>query len=134
MATPMPPIVLSDQDVLRLEQLSDAPDLRQQAAVTRLLAEISRARIVPASEVPSDVVTMNAAVICTDEVTGARRRFTLVYPRQADIAQGRVSVLSPVGMALLGLRIGQSIEWPAPAGSPLRLTVTDCAAVVEGAA
>lgn len=133
MATQMPPIVLSDEDVARLERLSDIPELRQDPSVTQLLAEISRARIVPARHMPADVVTMNSSVVCLDGHTGRERRLTLVYPHDADIARGRVSVLSPVGTALLGLRIGQSIDWPAPTGSPLRLTVTERVAVEEPA-
>lgn len=128
MGTQMPPIVLSDRDVGRLEQLLDAPERRRDAAAAELSAEIARARVLPASELPADVVSMHSRVVCTDDVAGIERRVTLVYPREADIARGRVSVLSPVGMALLGLRIGQTIEWPTPAGNRLRLTVTECAA------
>lgn len=128
MVTKMPPIVLSDEDVARLERLSESPALRREPAVAQLLAEISRASVLPADQLPDDVVGMNSSVVCREGHTGAERRFTLVYPRDADIARGRVSVLSPVGIALLGLRVGQSIDWPAPAGNPLRLTVTGCTA------
>ena len=122
MTSKMPSIVLSDKDVVRLERLSDSPQFRRDSTVTQLLAEIARARVLPASELPRDVVSMNSTVECLDERSGTARRLTLVYPHDADIAQVRVSVLSPVGMALLGLRVGQSIDWPAPSGS-LRLTV-----------
>lgn len=121
----MPPIVLSDEDAVRLEQLTDSPGLQTMAGIPQLRAEIARARIVPAKKLPRDVVAMNATVACFDERTGTARWLTLVYPRDADIAQSRVSVLSPVGTALLGLRVGQSIEWPTPGGQPLRLTVAD---------
>jgi regulator of nucleoside diphosphate kinase len=129
MTTKLPPIVLSDEDVARLEQLADRPELRHEPAIAQLLVEIGRARVVPARQVPSDVVTMNSIVLCREDNTGAERCLTLVYPHEADIARGRVSVLSPVGLALLGLRKGQSIDWPVPAGHPLRLTVTDTAVV-----
>lgn len=125
MTSKMPPIVLSDADVDRLELLANSPALRGDTAVAHLLGEIARARVLPASELPANVVNMNSSVVCVDEHTGRARRLTLVYPWEADIAQGRVSVLSPVGMALLGLRVGQSIDWPAPAGNPLRLTVAE---------
>ena len=127
MGASMPPIVLSEQDATRLEQLVDAPDRRRDSAAAELLAEIARAQVLPAGNLPADVVSMHSSVVCIDDVTGVERRVTLVYPGEADITRGRVSVLSPVGMALLGLRIGQSIEWPAPAGNRLRLTVTGCA-------
>ena len=124
MTSKMPPIVLSDEDAVRLEQLADSPELRRVPAVAQLQAELARARVLPANELPRDVVAMNASLACVEERSGRARRLTLVYPREADIARGRVSVLSPVGMALLGLRVGQSIDWPAPAGRALRLTVT----------
>jgi regulator of nucleoside diphosphate kinase len=132
-AAKLPPIVLSADDVERLEQLSDKPELRHEPAIAHLLSEIARARVLPANQVPSDVVTMNSSVICLEAHTGAQRRLTLVYPHEADIAHGRVSVLSPVGTALLGLRVGQSIDWPARTGHPIRLTVTNCAALAESA-
>ena len=124
MTSKMPPIVLSREDAVRLERLADSPELRRVPAVAQLQAELARARVLPANELPNDVVAMNASLACIEERSGTARRLTLVYPGEADIAQGRVSVLSPVGMALLGLRVGQSIDWPAPAGRALRLTVT----------
>lgn len=124
MTSKLPPIVMSAEDSVRLEQLADSPGLRTMSGVAQLQAEIARASILPAKEMPRDVVTMNASVQCVDERTGIERRLTLVYPGAADIAHGRVSVLSPVGLALLGLRVGQSIDWRAP-GQTLRLTVTD---------
>lgn len=60
---------------------------------------------------------------CEDQLQGERHQLTLVYPHEADAAQGRVSVLAPVGSALLGLAVGQSIDWQAPGGRPLRLRV-----------
>ena len=133
MTTKMPPIVLGDVDVARLEMIADERGAHPVAAAAQLRAELARARVVPARKLPSDVVAMNASISCVDERTGTARRLTLVYPHEADIARGRVSVLSPVGMALLGLRVGQSIEWPAPAGA-LRLTVTDVRRAASGAA
>jgi regulator of nucleoside diphosphate kinase len=134
MTSKMPPIVLSREDAARLEQLADSPELRRAPAVARLQAELARARVLPASELPRDVVAMNASLDCVEERSGTARRLTLVYPREADIARGRVSVLSPVGMALLGLRVGQSIDWPAPSGRALRLRVTAVDGDVGGTA
>jgi regulator of nucleoside diphosphate kinase len=131
MTTNMPPIVLGDVDVARLELLAESRGAHPAAAAAQLRAELARARVVPTRKLPPDVVAMNASIACVDERTGTPRRLTLVYPHEADIARGRVSVLSPVGMALLGLRVGQSIEWPAPAGA-LRLTVTDVRRAATG--
>ena len=124
MSDAMPSIVLSEPDASRLERLADLPESRRLPAMVQLREELARARVMPAAELPSDVVTMNSSLDCVDEGTGTTRTLTLVYPGEANIAQGRVSVLSPVGMALLGLRVGQTIDWPVPAGKFVRLTVT----------
>ncbi|HLS87061.1 MAG TPA: nucleoside diphosphate kinase regulator [Burkholderiales bacterium] len=88
-----------------------------------LRGELERAIVVSDEAMPSDVVTMYSRVVYVDERTGAEREVVLVYPSQADAAAGRVSVLAPVGTALLGLSAGQSIEWPFPDGSVRRLHV-----------
>jgi regulator of nucleoside diphosphate kinase len=85
--------------------------------------ELERATIVPAAGVPPGVVTMNSRVRYFDEHTGVCREIELVYPEHADIADAKVSVLAPVGTALLGLEVGQSIDWPFPSGEMRRLRV-----------
>ena len=81
-----------------------------------LEAELKRARIVPAEDVPRDVVTMNSKVLLYDLDTREREVFTLVYPWQADADNYRISVLAPVGTAMIGCRVGDVIKWPVPAG------------------
>lgn len=88
-----------------------------------LLEEISRATIHRADRIPGNVVTMNAEVEFVDEASGATRIVQLVYPRQADIAANRISILTPVGAGLIGLRDGQSILWPDREGNERRLTI-----------
>lgn len=102
------PPVVSSADLLRLRQwpLSD-----------ELADEIDRAIVVPQELVPDDVVTMHTRCTYIDEVTGTQREIELVYPDEADPARGRISVLTPVGSALLGLRVGQEIAWNFPDGS-----------------
>lgn len=90
----------------------------------QLAEELDRADIVAPEHVPDDVVTMHAQVRYVDESTGEQRSVVLVYPDEADASHGRISVLSPVGAALLGLATGQSIEWTFPNG-PRRLRVVD---------
>ncbi len=118
-------ITLTDADFERLAHLVDAfgPELLD--AIDGLEAELGRARVVPSREVPPDVVTMNSRVRYVDESDGAVRELTIVYPKAADAAEARVSVLAPVGAALLGLRVGQSIEWPLPDGRRKRYRVVD---------
>ena len=85
--------------------------------------ELSRAKIVSQKEIPSDVVTMNSKIRFLDEETLKETEITLVYPKDADVTKGKVSILAPVGTALIGLRIGQSIDWPMPNKARRRLKV-----------
>ncbi len=78
--------------------------------------EIDRARTVSASRVPEDVVTMNSRVRMTDLATSKEMTYTLVFPRDADFTQGKISVLAPIGTAILGYRVGDVIEWNVPGG------------------
>jgi regulator of nucleoside diphosphate kinase len=83
----------------------------------QLQRELDRAIVVSSEAVPGDVATMNSRVLYVDETTGERRSVTIVYPLDADASKGMVSVLAPVGAALLGLSIGQAIDWEYPNGS-----------------
>jgi regulator of nucleoside diphosphate kinase len=88
-----------------------------------LLRELDRAIVVSPEALPADVVTMNSRVVYSDETAGVRRLITIVYPGDADEGAGRISVLSPLGTALLGLSIGQAIDWDFPDGSRRTLRV-----------
>lgn len=107
-------IIITDADLERLMAVVDQNDTSASAA---LEAELQRATVVKPAVVPPDVVTMNSEVVYEDCETGARRQVRLVYPKDADARLGRVSVLAPIGSALLGLRVGQSIEWAVPNGT-----------------
>ena len=82
----------------------------------RLQSELDRAIVVSSEAVPGDVVTMGSQVRYVDEATGLRRLVQVVYPAEANASEGKVSVLAPVGAALLGLSAGQAIEWDFPDG------------------
>ncbi len=88
-----------------------------------LLDEIDRATICDRTDIPPDVVTMGSSVTFLDEKSGAQRTVRLVYPADADIAAGRMSILTPVGAGLIGLSVGQSINWPDRGGIEHRLTI-----------
>ncbi|HYG07347.1 MAG TPA: nucleoside diphosphate kinase regulator [Stenotrophomonas sp.] len=118
-----PPIIVSSRDLARLEALLESPALSRHPAAIALSAELGRAQILPPDKIPPGVVTMHARVHCIDELHGEAHALTLVYPQEADVERGRVSVLAPVGSALLGLSVGQSIDWQAPGGRALRLRV-----------
>jgi len=117
-------IVLTAIDERRLTQLLEAKRSQLDPRTSALLDdELARARVVESSEVPPDVVTMNSVVSFEDLDTGERSEITLVYPSATSGAEGRVSILAPVGAALLGLSVGDSIEWPVPGGRARRLKV-----------
>ncbi|HLV18856.1 MAG TPA: nucleoside diphosphate kinase regulator [Pseudomonas sp.] len=118
-----PSITVTRLDMQRLEKLLDSLEEYTPAAEA-LEAELSRANVVGHDEVPAGVVTMNSRVRCREESTGKDYRLTLVYPQDAG-KEGTVSVLAPVGTALLGLTIGQKIDWPAPGGKKLQLTLLE---------
>ncbi|MGE0872486.1 MAG: GreA/GreB family elongation factor [Kofleriaceae bacterium] len=86
--------------------------------------ELHRAEIVEQRSVSPDVVTMNSEVVYEDCATGARLTVRLVYPKDADAGRGWISVLAPIGSALLGLKVGQQIDWQLPAGQK-RLVVVE---------
>lgn len=107
-------LLIADLDYARLAPL---------AADKALSEELSRATVLPAARMPDNVVRMHSRVTYLDERSGERREVELVFPEEADLASGKVSVLAPVGSALLGLEEGQTIEWPFPDGNVRRLRV-----------
>ncbi len=118
----LPPIVITRQDSERIHDLLSSTLASSEVELRALDDELARAEIVSARRVPSDVVTMHSRVCFADE-TGGTSEITLVYPSEADADTDRVSVLSPVGSALLGLRVGQVIEWAFPEGAQKRFRI-----------
>lgn len=117
-----PSIILTRLDVQRLERLIDSQD-ESSPGVKALQAELDRAdQVVGLDEVPAGLVTMNSRVHCREEGSGKDYHLKLVYPQDAGV-EGTVSVLAPIGSALLGLQVGQHIDWPAPGGKTLKLTL-----------
>lgn len=106
-------IIVTETDKQRLQALVEQHDT---PASDALDAELHRATVVEASRVPPDVVTMNSELVYEDVDTSARRTVRVVYPKDADPKRSWISVLAPIGSALLGLRVGQEIEWPVPGG------------------
>lgn len=112
------PIVLSEADAQRLRGLlaARAASSHDQEHLLELQAELERAVVRAPSEVPADVVAMNAQVSVLDLATGERRQFALVLPAEADVTAQRISVLAPLGTAVLGYREGDEVEWVMPGG------------------
>jgi regulator of nucleoside diphosphate kinase len=120
--TDLPRIILSRFDHTRLEQLLDK--VGERPDLDALRDELDRAEVVEPEAVPPNVVTMNSVVRFEDTESGRETEITLVFPGATDTASYRVSVFAPVGSALLGLSIGDAIDWPLPNGRTRRLRVT----------
>jgi regulator of nucleoside diphosphate kinase len=89
-----------------------------------LRAELGRANVVPPARVPEDVVTMNSRFLLRHEHSGQAQHITLVYPEYEDTPAGKVSVLSPMGQAILGARVGDEVCWLAPSGPEVATVVS----------
>jgi len=84
--------------------------------VTTLEAELKRAEIVDPKRIPANVITMRSKVRLKDLVSGESKIYSLVFPTEANFSEGKISVLAPIGTAILGYKLGDSIEWPVPSG------------------
>lgn len=117
------PITISTRDYDQLDRIATA-GMRRNSSVPHVLAdELARAEIVSPHEMRPNVVTMNSSLTFRDDVTHEIRRVTLVYPGEEDIALGRISILTPVGTALIGVSEGDAIGWRTTAGELRRLTI-----------
>lgn len=119
--SPLPRIILSRFDQQRLESLLLSVGARPDLDALR--EELERAEIVEAAAIPPNVVTMNSRVRFVDETTHKESEVTLVFPNHADAESRRISVLAPVGSALLGLSVGDVIDWPLPGARTRKLRV-----------
>lgn len=116
-------IFITEADMKRLRPLVES--MRNSRDDLRMLQqELERARVVVPQEVPADVVTMNSKARVRDVATDEEMTYTLVFPDQADIEQGKISVVAPIGTAMLGQRVGDEFVWQVPAG-PVRLRVEE---------
>lgn len=89
---------------------------RAEGELRGLKSEVERAQIVPSDRIPPDVITLNSTAELLDLDTGEIMNFTLVLPKDAQIEDGKISVLAPLGTAMLGYRVGDEFEWPIPYG------------------
>ncbi|MCA1334888.1 MULTISPECIES: nucleoside diphosphate kinase regulator [Rhodobacterales] len=118
-----PKVVIDAESLDRLEALAEGAIQRNPDLADRLLGEIGRARIVPAAKLPPNVVAIGRAVTYRDESTGQEKTVAPVFPEDADIARGRISILTPIGVALIGLAEGASLHWDTRDGERRVLTV-----------
>lgn len=116
-----PAITVTRLDMQRLEHMLDNLD-DYDAAAEALEAELARANFVGHTEIANDIVTMNSKAHFHEANSAADYQLTLTYPEQGGV-EGNVSILAPIGMALLGLKVGESIDWQTPKGKNLKLTL-----------
>ncbi|HOI75527.1 MAG TPA: nucleoside diphosphate kinase regulator [Syntrophales bacterium] len=107
-------IYITEKDIDRLNSI--LMNIKDSPVVRKLQDELDRATILNPEEIPPDVVTMNSRVQFKTLETDSTSEITIVYPSDADSSQARVSILAPVGAALIGLRVGDEIEWVLPTG------------------
>ena len=112
-------IYITELDYERLSGLIDRTRERNgvdREYLNKLEAELDRAEIVDSKQIPADVITMRSKVRLKDLVSGETNTYSLVFPPEADFTEGKISVLAPIGTAILGYRLGDTIEWPVPSG------------------
>jgi regulator of nucleoside diphosphate kinase len=113
-------VLVGERDHSRLLSLVAKVDPKGESL---LYDELDAAVVVADEELPDDVVTMESTVTFRDTDSGEESTVTLVYPQDADGARRRISILAPVGAALIGLRVGETIAWPVPSGRDRHLEV-----------
>lgn len=120
----LPSIMISTRDFDRLSALLEK--VRDPSPVIDdLLEELERATLVEPEAMPANVVTMNSKVRFQNKDNGQIHEVELVYPHEADGTSGKISILAPAGAALLGLSVGDSIEWPIAGQKKLHLSVIE---------
>ena len=112
-------IYITEHDHERLSGLIESNRERDAADMEyfqRLEEALDRAEIVDPKEIPTDVITMRSQVRLKDLVTGEAKIYALVFPTEANVSEGKISILAPIGTAILGYKRGDTIEWPVPSG------------------
>lgn len=120
-----PEITISSLDADRLYKLLESLPANSFAGMDALDAELDRANIVEPKDIPPTIVTMNSTVKFIVESSQEEFMLTLVYPKDVDASGSKISVLAPVGSALLGLSQGDEIEWPKPGGGLLKVKIKE---------
>ncbi|HAO43126.1 MAG: nucleoside diphosphate kinase regulator [Planctomycetaceae bacterium TMED241] len=119
----LPPISMRICDANRLRNIAEAASEKYPQTTDFLAREIERAEILPDARLLPGLVTMDSEVTFRDDISMQERAVTLVYPEAADVDAGRISILTPIGAALIGLSVGQTIEFQTPGGRWRSLTV-----------
>ena len=113
------PIFVTEFDLQRLKKLlweAQSTDYRKSEYLEKLQTEILRAVVVAPHDIPNNVITMNSKVCLQDVDTSEEEIYTLVFPEDSDLEQGKISILAPIGTAMLGYKVGDTFEWNVPSG------------------
>ena len=114
-----PKIFVTTKDAGKLRELirkAYHSEYRGSDYLKKLAEEIEKASVVEPDQIPSDVITLNSTARLVDQNTDEEMLYTLVFPEEADISQGKISILAPIGTAMLGYKLGNTFEWDTPGG------------------
>ena len=114
-----PSIFITTKDVEKLRDLireAHHTEYRGSDYLKKLAEEIEKASVVQPDQIPSDVITLNSTAHLVDRETNEEMVYTLVFPEDADTSQGKISILAPIGTAMLGYKVGDIFEWDTPGG------------------
>lgn len=114
-----PSIYITTQDAEKLRKLMREAyhsDYRGSDYLKKLAGEIEKASVVQPDQIPSNVITLNSTARLVDQQTNEEMIYTLVFPEDADPSQGKISILAPIGTAMLGYKTGDTFEWDTPGG------------------
>ncbi|SJN11520.1 Regulator of nucleoside diphosphate kinase [Halomonas citrativorans] len=118
-----PPIMINRLDAERLQRLIDNATDKELAVAMLLEEELTRGEVIDPQEIPDDVVSMNSQIRFTDLTRGRQMVRTLVYPHALSTVEDGISVMAPIGAGLIGLKVGDIIDWPLPNNSEVRLRI-----------
>jgi regulator of nucleoside diphosphate kinase len=114
-----PSIFITTKDAVKLRKLirkAYHSDYRGSDYLKKLAEEIEKASVVQPDQIPSDVITLNSTARLVDQETNEEMIYTLVFPEDAEVTQGKISILAPIGTAMLGYKAGDTFEWDTPGG------------------
>ena len=118
-----PPIIINRLDAERLQRLIDQAPEKDQMVAELLEEELLRGEVLDPQDIPDNVVSMNSQIRFTDLTRGRQMIRTLVYPHALASVEDGISVMAPIGAALIGLKVGDVIEWPLPNATDVKLRV-----------
>jgi regulator of nucleoside diphosphate kinase len=118
-----PPILINRLDAERLQRLIDDASEKDQAVAELLEIELARGEVIDPEDIPDNVVSMNSQIQFTDLTRGRQMVRTLVYSHAINSVEDAISIMAPIGAGLIGLKVGDMIDWPIPNHGDVRLRI-----------